>query len=65
MKEVGGGLWLGGLGAGALFGLVPAVVLFLLGTIIFLCELGKERQAARQAEEQAESWRKNYPSYKY
>ena len=61
MKEVAGGLWLGALGAGALLGFVPGLIMFVLGAIIAGCELVRELQA----EKQAASWRKNYPSYKY
>lgn len=61
MKGIAGGLWLGALGAGAFLGLVPALILFGLGAVVVGCELGRELQA----EKQAASWRKNYPSYKY
>lgn len=61
VKEVTGGLWLGALGAGAFLGLIPGLILFSLGSLCALCELVKEQQA----EQQAKSWRKNYPTYKY
>lgn len=61
MKEVAGGLWLGALGAGAFLGIIPGLVLFGLGSLIALCKLSQERQA----EKQAENWRKTYPTYKY
>ena len=61
MKEITGGLWLGALGAGAFLGIIPGLVLFGLGSLIALCKLSQERQA----EKQAENWRKTYPTYKY
>ena len=61
MKEVAGGLWLGSFVAGALLGLVPGLIMFMLGVVVAGCELGRELRA----EKRAASWRKNYPSYKY
>lgn len=61
MKELMGGLWLGALIAGAWGLWAGAIVLGALGALAgagsWYGELLKERQA--------ESWRKNYPSYKY
>ena len=61
MKEIAGGLWLSALLVGAFLGIVPALIMFSIGTIPMICELSRERRA----EKQAASWRKNYPSYKY
>lgn len=61
MKEIMGGCWFAGLVAWALLGLIPGLVLLGLGTLAGAGELVKESQA-KQAEQ---SWRKNYPSYKY
>jgi hypothetical protein len=61
MKEVAGGLWLSALLVGAFLGIVPALIMFGIGTIPMVCELSRERQA----EKRAADWRKNYPSYKY
>lgn len=57
-----GGLGLGGLLSWAILGFGPgSIVLLVLGAVVGTCELASEKQA----EKQAESWRKNYPSYKY
>lgn len=57
-----GGLCLGGLLSWAILGFGPgSIVLLALGAVAGACELAGEKQA----EKQAESWRKNYPSYKY
>lgn len=61
MKELMGGLWFAGLLAGALLGLVPALCLFLLGA----CAGAGELLKTRKAEQQAASWRKDYPPYGY
>lgn len=61
VKEIAGGFWLGALGAGAVLGLIPGIILFILGAMCAVGELVKEQQE----EKQAASWRKNYPSYKY
>lgn len=61
MKEIMGGCWFAGLLAWALMGLIPGLILFGIGAIAGAGEAVKERQA----EKQAASWRKNYPSYKY
>lgn len=61
MKELAGGLWLAGLIAWALFGLIPGIILICIGWIAgagsWIYTLEKEKQAA--------SWRSQYPSYKY
>lgn len=61
MKEVAGGLWFAGLLAWALLGIVPGIILLLLGTGAASWKLGRELQAAKAAA----SWRKNYPPYGY
>jgi len=61
MKNIAGGLWLWALIAKALLGFIPALILFIIGAILAAYELARELQAERQAA----SWRKNYPSYKY
>lgn len=61
MKELVGGLWFAGLVAWAVLGLVPGLVLMVLGGIAASCELLKEKQAA----EAAANWRDNYPKYNY
>ena len=61
MKEILGGCWFAGLLAWALLGLVPGLILFGIGCIAGAGELVKEKQA----EVEENSWRKNYPSYKY
>ena len=61
MKELMGGLCFGGLCAGVLFGLFPALILIVLG---ILAGAGSWYQEHLKAEA-AERWRKNYPSYKY
>ena len=61
MKEIAGGCWFAGLLAWALMGLIPGLILICIGCIVASWQLVKEKQA----EAAAESWRKNYPSYKY
>lgn len=56
-----GGLLFGGLVAGALLGLLPGVILIGLGIAASCAAAIQEKQAAKRAE----SWRRNYPSYKY
>jgi len=56
-----GGLLFGGLLAVALMGLLPGAILLGLGAVASCIAAAQERQA----EQQAESWRRNYPSYKY
>ena len=56
-----GGLWLAGLVAWALLGLIPGLVCIILGAGAGAGELIKEHQL-----EKAEaSWRKSYPPYGY
>jgi hypothetical protein len=61
MKELMGGLWFAGLLAWALMGLMPGLVLLVLGAMTGAGELVRERQA----EKQAASWRRTYPPYGY
>ena len=61
MVGVIGGLFVGGLLAGALLGVVPGAILIGLGTAVSCWELYREKRA----EAEAESWRRSYPSYKY
>ena len=61
MKEIAGGMWLAGMLAWALLGFIPGTILISIGCIAASWQLVKEKQA----EAAAESWRKNYPSYKY
>ena len=61
MKELIGGLWLLGLLCGALLSISIGFILISIGCIAASWQLAKEKQA----EAEAESWRKNYPSYKY
>lgn len=61
MKEIMGGLWFAGLVAWALFGLVPGIILIVLGAAAGAGELVKEQKA--EATKQA--WRKYYPPYRY
>ena len=61
MKEIMGGLWLGALVAGALGLWVGAGILGGLGAIAGLATL----YDSYIKETQAESWRRNYPTYKY
>ena len=61
MKEIMGGLWLGVLVAGALGLWVGAGVLGGLGAVAGLATL----YDSYIKEAQAESWRRNYPTYKY
>ena len=56
-----GGLMLGGLVAGALLGVIPGLALYGLGA----AAAGIAAAQERRAEKQADSWRRNYPSYKY
>lgn len=61
MKELMGGLWLTGLIAWALLGMVPGLICIGIGVLAGSWELAKLRRA-----EQAEaSWRKTYPPYGY
>lgn len=61
MKELIGGLWFAGLVAWALLGLLPGLICIALGVLAGAGSWYGELLKARQAE----SWRKNYPSYKY
>lgn len=61
MKEIMGGLWIAGLVALAVLGVVPGIVLILLGAGAGAGELAKEHKAAQQAK----AWRKLYPPYGY
>ena len=61
MKEIMGGLWVAGLVAGALLGIVPAAILFILGAGAGAAELVKKHRA----EQLTQSWRKAYPPYRY
>lgn len=61
MKEIMGGCWFAGLLAWALLGLVPGLILIGFGTLAGGWKLIKEAEA----EKAEESWRKNYPSYRY
>lgn len=61
MKELMGGLWLTGLIAWALLGPVPGIICIVLGSLAGSCQLVNELRATKTGE----SWRKNYPSYKY
>lgn len=61
MKEIMGGLWFAGLVAGALLGILPAIILLILGAGAGAAELVKEHRA----EQLAQSWRKAYPPYRY
>ena len=61
MKEITGGCWFTGLIAWALLGLIPGIIFIGIGCIAASWQLVKEKQA----EAEAESWRKNYPTYKY
>lgn len=56
-----GGLLMGGLLGVALLGLAPGCILIGLGAAYAALEAAREQQA----EKQAASWRRNYPSYKY
>ena len=56
-----GGLMIGGLVAGALLGLLPGAILLGLGAVASCIAAIQEQKA----EERAENWRKNYPSYRY
>lgn len=56
-----GGLMIGGLLGGALLGIEAGLILCGLGTIAACIAVIQEHQA----EKQAASWRRNYPSYKY
>lgn len=60
MKEVSGGLWLAGLLA-LMFSTIGGILLIGAGTLVVVLKLINDNQ--KQA--QVESWRKNYPSYKY
>ena len=56
-----GGLMFGGLVSGALLGVGPGLALCGLGAVAGIIVAAQEHKA----EKQAESWRRNYPSYKY
>ena len=61
MKEIMGGLWCAGLVCCAVLGVVPGLILLGLGAIAGSCIIIRELEQKQQAE----SWRKNYPTYKY
>jgi len=61
MKEIAGGMWFAGMLAWALLGFIPGIILISIGFIAASWQLVKEKQA----EAAAESWRRNYPPYKY
>lgn len=61
MKELMGGCWLAGLLAAAMGFYVGAAILGAIGALA----AGASWQAERIAEQKAESWRKNYPTYGY
>lgn len=61
MKEIAGGAWLAGLFAIVIGSTIGAVVLGIIGLLAVAAGLEAERQAAQQAE----SWRKSYPKYRY
>lgn len=56
-----GGLLFGGLVAGALLGVGAGAILLGLGAVASCIAAAQEHLA----EQQAASWRRNYPSYKY
>lgn len=61
MKELMGGCWVSALAAGALGFICGAIILGVLGALA-----GAASWYDEQLKEQAgESWRKDYPSYKY
>lgn len=61
MKELMGGCWLAGLFAGAMGLYIGAAILGLIGLLAGAASWYDELLH----EQQTESWRKNYPSYKY
>lgn len=61
MKEVIGGLWFAGLIVWAILGFVPGIILIAIGCVAASCELAREQRA----EAAAQSWRKQYPPYRY
>lgn len=61
MKELMGGLWIAGLGAGALGMIWGGIALGLLGTLIGAASWYRELEDSKRAA----SWRQTYPSYKY
>lgn len=61
MKELGGGAGLAGLLAGALGQWWAVGILGVISSLALLASW----KAEQIQEEQAASWRKNYPSYKY
>ena len=65
MKEIIGGCWIAGILAMALLGIVPGLVLLLLGAGAGIVAGVMELLARKQKEEAEQAWRKNYPSYKY
>ena len=61
MKEIGGGAMVAGLFAGALGCWYAVGILAIISCLAMLASW----KAGQLEEEQAASWRKNYPSYKY
>ena len=61
MKEIMGGCWFAGLLAWALLGLVPGLILIGIGCLAASWQLIKDKQA----EQIEQSWRKNFPPYRY
>lgn len=61
MKELAGGTWLAGLIAAAMGFYFGAAIFGIIGALA----TGASWQAERTKEKQAESWRKNYPTYGY
>ena len=61
MKELMGGLWFAGLAAGALLGIVPVLILGALGTLTGAAAIWQEKLNERAAN----SWRAEYPKYRY
>ena len=61
MKEIIGGCWLAGLLAWAVLGMIPGLILLGLGTLAESWELIKRAEAVKAEN----SWRKNYPPYRY
>lgn len=59
MKEIMGGLWLAGLVAGALLGILPAAIFFILGAGAGAAAYHKEKKAASC------KLQDTYPTYKY
>lgn len=61
MKEIMGGCWFGGLIVWATLGLVPGLILLVIGVAAGLGALYHEEQLERAEA----SWRKSYPPYRY